>query len=122
MILAVAMLTLITISSVNVYYGYTNVTVIVNYELNDFQKLGVFLFGADQIEDDIIKLVNGTFEIEKVDVNHAILRFNVTDCGNYVYFQGVKINREVDMRLVFPSNVTVYLNTTDEIPAVYMFK
>ncbi len=122
MILAVAMLTLITISSVNVYYGYTNVTVIVNYELNDFQKLGVFLFGADQIEDDIIKLVNGTFEIEKVDVNHAILRFNVIDCGNYVYFQGVKINREVDMRLVFPSNVTVYLNSTDEIPAVYMFK
>ncbi len=119
----VAMLTLIAISSVNVHYGYTNVTVTINYELNDFQKLGVFLFGADQIEKDILKLINETkFEIEKIDINHAILKFNITDCGDYVYFSGVRLNEKVNMKLVFPNNITVYLNDTDEIPAVYMFK
>ena len=121
----VAMLTLIAISSVNVHYGYTNVTVTINYELNDFQKLGVFLFGADQIEKDILKLINENetkFEIEKIDINHAILKFNITDCGDYVYFSGVSLNEKVNMKLIFPNNITVYLNDTDEIPAVYIFK
>ncbi len=122
MMLMATILALLTITSMNVHYGYSNVTVTINYTLNDIQKLGVFLFGANQIKDEITKLINGTnFEIEKVDVNQAILKFNTSDCGNYVYFKGVKLNRKVNMTLTFPNNVRLVLNDTDEIPAVYMF-
>lgn len=123
MMLLATMLALLTITSMNVHYGYTNVTVTINYELNDVQKLGVFLFGANQIKDEILKLINGTsFEIEKVGLDQAVLKFNMTDCGNYVYFEGVKLNRNVDMTVTFPNNVTIFLNDTNEIPAVYIFK
>ena len=122
MMLLATILALLTITSMNVHYGYSNVTVTINYELNDIQKLGVFLFGANQIKDEVLKLINGTnFEIEKVDANQAVLKFNTTDCGNYVYFSGVKLNQKVNMTLTFPNNVTLFLNDTDEIPAVYMF-
>jgi len=123
MMLMVTLLTLLTITSMNVHYGYSNVTVTINYELNDVQKLGVILFGANEIKDEVIKLINGTnFEIEKVDLNQAVLKFNTTDYGSYIYFQGVKLNQKVDLKLVFPNKVTMFLNGTDEIPAVYIFK
>ncbi len=123
MMLLATMLALLTITSMNVHYGYTNVTVTINYELNDVQKLGVFLFGADQIKDDVLKLINGTsFEIERVDIDQTVLKFNMTDRGDYVYFEGVKLNEDVDMTITFPNNVTIFLNDTNEIPAVYIFK
>ncbi len=122
MMLLATLLALLAVTSMNVHYGYSNVTVTINYELNGIQKLGVFLFGANQIKDEITKLINGTnFEIEKVDINQAVLKFNTTNCGNYVYFKGVKLNQRVNMTLTFPNNVTLFLNNSDEIPAVYMF-
>jgi hypothetical protein len=123
MLLLVAMLALITVGSVDVYYGQTNVTIVINYELNEVQKLGVILFGANEIKDEILGLLNGTynFEIEKIDLKHAVLKFNTTDCGDYVFFPGVKLNHKVDMRLVFPNNVTITVNGSDEIPQVYIF-
>ncbi len=123
MVLLATILALLTITSMNVHYGYSNVTVTINYTLNDIQKLGVFLFGANKIKEEITKLINGTgFEVERVDMNRAVLKFNTTDCGGYVYFEGVRLNRRVNMTLYFPDNVTLYINDTDEIPAVYMFK
>jgi len=121
MVLLVALMALLTITSFNVHYNYSNVTVTLNYQLNDLQKLGVFLFGADHIEKELGKLINGSFSIERVDMNRAILVFNVTDFGTYVYFRGVKLNETLNMTLIFPDNSTLNV-TSDEIPAVYLFR
>ncbi len=121
--LLATLLALLTITSMNVHYGYTNVTVTVNYSLSDLQKVGVFLFGAKNIEKEIIGIFNATnFQIERIDMNKAIFRFNVTDCGNYVFFGGVKLNGRFNLTLTFPGNVTLTLNDTDMIPEVYLFK
>ncbi len=121
MVLLAALMALLTITSVNVHYNYSNVTITLNYQLNDVQKLGVFLFGADHIEEEIMKLINGTFSIERVGINRAILVFNVTDFGTYVYFGGARLNKKLNMTLIFPDNSTLNV-TSDEIPAVYLFR
>jgi len=121
MVLAVALMALLTITSMNVHYGYSNVTVTLGYQLNDLQKLGVFLFGAESIRDEILKLVNGSFSIERVGLSKAVLVFNVTDFGSYVYFGGVKLKERLNMTLIFPDNSTLNV-TSDEIPAVYLFR
>ncbi len=119
--LAALLMAMLTITSVNVSYGYKNVTVTINYTLNDIQKLGVVLFGAGEIRNDILKMVRGSFKIDRVDMNSAVLTFNVEDFGGYVYFPGAKLSETVNMTLVFPGNLTIPFKG-DEIPAAYIFR
>ncbi len=112
---------LLTITSMNVHYSYSSVTVAINYTLNDIQKLGVILFGASDIEHEIAKLFESTnYTVIRVDDHHAVFRFPIETFSGYVYFPGVKLNENVTMMMRFPNNVTLNI-TSDEIPAVYLF-
>jgi len=118
----VMLMALLTITSMNVHYGYSSVTVAINYSLNDIQRLGVILFGAGDIEHDVTALFESTnYTLVRVDDHHAVFRFPVKEFEGYVYFPGVKLKNNVTMTLEFPNNVTLNI-TGDEIPAVYLFR
>jgi len=120
--LAAALLVVLTITSMNVSYGYSNVTVTINYKLNGIQKIGVVLFGAEEIKDEIMKMIDGRFRIERVGMSSAVITFNVTDFGDYVYFPGAKLHEDVNATLTFPGNLSIRVADINEIPAAYIFK
>jgi len=119
--LAVIAVMFVVITSMYVYYD-KDVKVVINYDLDGKEKFGAYLFGTDEIKDDVLSIFKShDYKIEKIDFHTAIVRFETRDFGSYRFFGGVKLAHPVNMTVIL-SKVFSFNITSDEIPQAYIFE
>jgi|GEM_PF-2951493 hypothetical protein len=115
--LAIAVILAIAITHVNAYYGVNGTKVEFQYSLSPFEKLTIFLFGAEDLKDRILSLVNSTsYEILNIGYDSATLLFPVSYINGTYFFEGVELNEEMNITLYYPGNVTLEIYSS-KIPA-----
>lgn len=115
--LAIAVILALTITHVNAYYGVNGTKVEFQYSLSPFERLTVFLFGAEDLKDRIISFVNSTsYEIINIGYDSATLLFPVSYNNGTYFFEGVRFNGEVNITLHYPGNTTIEIYSS-RIPA-----
>lgn len=115
--LAIAMILAVAITHVNAYYGVNGTKVEFQYSLSPFEKLTIFLFGAEDLKDQIISFVNSTsYEILNIGYDSATLLFPVTYSNGTYFFEGVEFSGEVNITLHYPGNMTLEIYSS-RIPA-----
>ena len=115
--LAIAVILAIAITHVNAYYGVNGTKVEFQYSLSPFEKLTVFLFGAEDLKNKIISFVNSSsYEILNIGYDSATLLFPVSYTNGTYFFEGVDFNGEVNITLHYPGNMTIEIYSS-RIPA-----
>jgi len=115
--LAIAVILAIAITHVNAYYGVNGTKVEFQYSLSPFEKLTIFLFGAEDLKERILSFVNSTsYKILSIGYDSATLLFPVNYSNGTYFFEGVQLNGEVNITLYYPGNVTFEIRSS-RIPA-----
>jgi len=111
----------IVILSMHVYYD-KDVKVVIEYNLDENEKFGAYLFGMENVRDDVLSIFKSkSYEVERIDYNTAVIKFKTEHFNNYWFFDGVKLEYPVNMTL-HVSDYFYFNITSDEIPQAYIFE
>ncbi len=108
----------LNIKEVFVTVGGDAVNIRMVYDVDAFQKLQLFLFGAMPIKDELVNLTSSKIEFKKVNLEEAVFKVYFENENGTKYFSGIELGKGVDV-YINVSGTTFFFENTTRIPAFY---
>jgi hypothetical protein len=106
------------IKEVQVVIEETHVRLNLTYDVDPFQKLQMFLFGAMPVKDELQSFLGSDVKFVSVGIEEATVEVDLITENSTKYFEGLDLPDRADVKILAGGAVFHFENTT-RIPAFY---